>query len=794
MPTRESAGSERGHLTGSVAHYRIVRRIGFGGMGDVYLAEDEILPRVVALKVMPEDVRDNDVRRQRFMREARAASALTHPNIAAIYEAGKSGDQLFIAMEYVEGESLANRIARGSLSVGEIVTIASQLADAVAAAHARGIVHRDIKPSNIMINGRGEVKVLDFGLAKFTDSELDGDIETQWKSQSGMVLGTAPYMSPEQALGKSADVRSDIFSVGSVLYELVTQRPAFAGSTVAETVYQVVNRQPESMARFNYDLPVELERVIRKCLEKDPARRYQAAGELLVDLRNLERDRQVAEHPHQQTALALPPLNRRRTTAWVAVLMLAAVTSILIWRSRQTGEEAPSIGSIAVLPFESHGESAAEYIADGLAETIIGDLAKLGRLHVMARSTSFRYRGADPIAAGRELRVDAVVTGRVQMTAGRIIATSELIDVRDGRRVAGARVDRPESAMANVAAAVTDEIARSLGIERARPAAAEAEPLSAEAFRLYIAARHEWNRRTPEGFGKALDLYRQAIEADSQFAPAYAGLADTYALLERYARVPLAESRSRAIAAAERAVELQPSLPEAHASLGSVAETYEWDWQRAEHEYRTAIRLSPSYATAHHWYAMLLARQRRFPEALAEIHLARELDPLSPVVTAAVANIHYYAGNYEESIAEARQAIRLGEQFAPARLQLSLSLGYAGRPADALRELEPIRRTAPEAAAVEALVRARAGETAAARAFLRQAEAGPGAASRGYVIAAVHALLGDSDEAMTWLFRASEIRSFWPLAYVAVDPAFTSLQNREDFRQLVVSLRGPKHE
>jgi predicted Ser/Thr protein kinase len=635
----------------AVSHYRIVQKLRAGGMGEVYLAEDQVLPRVVALKLLPLERNADDILRHRFMREAHAASSLSHPNIASIYEAGEDAGRVFIAMEYVDGESLEERIARGPLSIDEIVSIALQLVSAVQEAHSRGVIHRDLKPSNVMLTARGEVKVLDFGLAKFSDVEVPVSDATAWKSDTGLILGTVPYMSPEQALGRAADARSDIFSIGVLLYELVTGRLPFAGATAADTLVRIVNAQPEPMARFNYDLPAEPERIIRKCLEKTPERRYQSAAELLVDLRNFDRDR------HLIGPTARPRATRRKRILIAATLLaIAVVAALAIWK---------------------------------------------------------------------------------------------------------------------------------------RSAAAPDRPIDAEAYRLYLRGRQQWSTRTPAGLRGALDSFRQSIEIEPAFAPAYAGLADTYSLLERYVSVPNAESRVRAMAAAERAVQLAPSLPEAHTSLASVREVYEWDWEGAEREYRAAIRLRPSYATAHHWRAMLLARLGRFEEARDEIALARELDPLSPAIAAAAANIDYYAGHYQRSIAEARTALRLDAAFLQARVQLALSLAMAGDAAAALQKLQQLRGD-PTAAAAEAIIRARGGEVDAANAFLRAAETRPDAHANGYVIAAVRMALGDRDGALQWLHAAADAHSFW-LASVAVDPVFAPLRTDPRFLELLKRVRLDEH-
>lgn len=750
----------------------------------MYLAEDEVLPRVVALKLLPAERNGDEVLQRRFMREARAASALSHPNIARIYEAGEDGGRVFIAMEYVDGETLETRIRRGLPPLDEIVRIALQLVDAVREAHACGVIHRDLKPSNVMLTSRGEVKVLDFGLAKFDDPQA---IDLRWKTETGLVMGTVPYMSPEQALGNPADHRADIFSIGVVLYQLVTARLPFAGATTADTLFRIVNTQPEPMARFNYDLPLELERIIRKCLEKSPDRRYQNVAELLVDLRNFDRDRGLGTHPHAIAARVGGASSRTRTAIWVTMLLAAAMVAVALWK--QATQPPIAVRSIAVMPFENHAGASDSDLGEGIPDLVISDLARLPGVRVMARSTSFRYRAEAPAAAGKALRVDAVLTGNVEAVGDRLAVSTELVDVRDGARIGGARFERTRGDLATLAGAIGEDIARSLSVAYPRAAAPKVD---AEAYRLYLAGRKEWNTRSPEGFRAAIVLFQRAIAIEPRFAPAYAGLADTYTLLERYDR-PSADRRVRAIAAADRAVELDPALPEAHASLASVRETYSWDWAGAEREYRTAIRLSPSYATAHHWLALLLTRMGRFDEALEEIALARELDPLSPSFLLAASYIHYHHRDFARSVQEARAALRLQPDYVLARVQLALSLAMSGDAPSALAELHPVRDARPEAAATDALIRARLGDTHAARPFLRAAESGADAAASGYAIAAVRLAIGDRAETMAWLRKAAGAHNIF-VGYVAVDPLFTALHGDPDFNKLLQEIGLVNHD
>ena len=754
----------------TVSHYRIVQKLRSGGMGDVYLAEDEVLPRVVALKLLPRERSGDDDVQRRFMREARAASALSHPNIARIYEAGEDDGQVFIAMEYVDGEPLDAVIARGSLPTAEIVRIALQLVSAVEEAHAHGVIHRDLKPSNVMLTARGEVKVLDFSLARFDDPDARAKDSTAWKTESGLVMGTVPYMSPEQALGRPADPRSDIFSIGVVLYQLVTARLPFAGATTAETLLRVVSSQPEPMARFNYELPIELERIIRKCLEKEPERRYQTATELLVDLRNFERDRQLEPRKRARTS------SRSRMAILALLPILAGTAAFVMWR-RSAPPPRP-VRSIAVLPFDGD-------LGEGIADLVISDLAQLRGLRVMARSTSFRYSAKSPMSAGKALRVDAVLTGTIDTSGDRVVVSTELVDVRDGSRIGGIRRELVPEDVATLAALIGKDVAQALQLE---PRASNAPPVKAEAYRLYLRARQQWNTRTPDGFRAALDLYRQTIEIEPEFAPAYAGLADTYSLLELYTDVSNAEYRARAISAAERAVELDPSLPEAHCALAAVREVFQWDWVSAEREFRTAIRLSPGYATAHHWLALLLTTLSRPDEALEEIAIARELDPQSVFVVVVEGYIHATKGDYARSAEVLRTAVAMKPDDAGPRAELAATLLMMGDYDNALRELKDVESQSPIAAVTAVVIRGRAGDVDAARRFLRAAEAQPNAARNGYGIAAVHLAIGDRAGALRWLHAAADERSWEVARAVAAEPFFRELHGDPEFERLLARL------
>jgi len=777
----------------TISHYRIVRKLGSGGMGEVYLAEDLELSRLVALKVLPRG-QESEERLRRFSREAHAASALSHPHVAHLYEIGHDKDVHFIAMEYVEGKPLDEYIGGRPLPNAEIVTFAIQIADALDEAHAKRIVHRDIKASNIMISPHG-VKVLDFGLAKMGTSSgaPETDQDTAMKTGPGMLVGTPSYMAPEQALGREVDTRSDLFSLGVVLYQMCTGRLPFAGSTTIEMLQHVVESQPDAIARFNYGLPTELERIIRKCLEKQPERRYQNARDLSVDLRNFERD--LSLKGATKSPIGQDRLQRRVAYLAVGVILLLGVLAALdSFARRRLATPGNRPIQLAVLPIANMtGDSGADYLSDGLTDGLINTLSQVPEVRVMARSTMFHYkdRKMTPSEVGKELNVDAVLACEMTKRGELLKVRAELVNSRDGSQIWGELYSGRLSSMSEIEREISDDISDNLRVKLSPREQKSRKPESGEAYRICLQGRYYWNKRTAEGLRKAIEYFERAAIHDPDYALAYVGLADSYVLLEQYAGVPNEETRDRARRAATRALDLDDSLAEAHTALASLYDTYDWNWVAAEKEYRRAIALSPSYATAHHWYARLLTRLGRHDGAIAEISRAQELDPLSPIINTAAANVYYYAGQYDRAIDEAQKTLELEPRFVLARVQLGLLHEAKGDYKEALAEFGRARTLATDSTSAAMAIAgladayALAGDHRKARELVSRLEQQyPSAPAVSYPIAAIYADLGERTQALDWLEKAYLSRSSY-LGFVNQDPKFSALRADPRFVRLL---------
>ena len=784
---------QRSIINQTISHYRILKKLGSGGMGEVYLAQDSRLDRLVALKFLPVDVAQDRARLRRFSQEARAASSLTHSNVAHIYEIGEADGLTFIAMEYVEGQALDAKINGHPLEVDRIIQIGVEVADALEEAHSKGVMHRDIKPSNIMLTPRGQAKVLDFGLAKMTKptAEADSDIPTQMKTSPGAVLGTVPYMSPEQALGREVDHRSDIFSLGAVMYEMSTGRLPFSGANSVEIIQQITHTQPEAIARFNYDIPAELERIIRKCLEKDRERRYQSARELWIDLKNLEREGHHVERVAAGKVLPQPRASDRRSLFVALVLMILAIIGVGIYLlTAQRG----TVDSIAVLPFVNVGaDPDMEYLSDGITESLINSLSGLPNLRVMSRTSVFRYKGreTDVETIGRELKVKAVLTGRIVQRGDDLAISVELVNARDNSHIWGEQYNRKFSDILAVQGEIARDISEKLqvrltGEERQRLTQRYTE--NAEAYQLYLKGRYHLNRLTDDGFMKGRDYFQQAIDRDPNYALAYVGLADAYNMLSGFNVLSPKDSYPRARAAAMKALELDDKLAEAHTSLGTIKHFYDWDWSGAEREFKRAIEINPRYSDAHQMYSYYLSAMGRFDEALAEMGRAQELDPLSLAKIAGIGEIFYYQRQYDRAIEQYRRALEMDPNSGFAHWALGNVYVQKGVYEEAIAEYQksiPLSGDSPDEPASLGYAYALSGKRREAQAVIDELQE---RSKRRYisptVIAFIYAGLGEKDQAFALLDKAHSERD-GILVLLKVEPMFNSLRSDPRFADLI---------
>jgi len=760
----------------------MIKKLGAGGMGEVYLAEDTRLGRQVALKLLPSSYQYDPERRTRFLAEARAASALRSPNIAAIYDIGEHEGAMFIVMEYVDGEMLSTRILRGVISSDQVIDIASQIAEALTEAHELGIVHRDIKSSNLLVTDRGLVKVLDFGLAKILPgggSSLTSDdltVALGGQTAPGMVLGTVSYMSPEQALGREIDHRSDIFSLGIVMYEMVTGRMPFQGQSETEIIDKILHAEPEAVSRFNYNIPAELERIIRKALEKDRDRRYQSVRELATDLRNLKRDADSGSRAARPSTTA-PGARGGRT--------------------RKT-----TIDSLAILPLVNASDNPdLEYLSDGITETIINNLSQLPRLRVMARSTVFRYKRQlssqtgpvepiDPLRIGRDLGVRAVLTGRVTLRGDALVVSTELVDTSDGALIWSEQYNRKLSDIFAIEEQISQEISEKLKLKLS---GAQKRKLTrratdnTEAYQLYLKGRFYWNKRTEEGLRKGIEYFQQAILSDEKFGPAYSGLADCYNILASYSAIKPSDAFRQAKSAAARALELDSKSAEANTSMAFVTMGYDWDWAAAERGYKRAIELSPSYANAHHWYALLLAALERFDEAFSEINRASELDPLSLIINTNAGWILSLARRYDQAVDQLQRTIDLDSSFQLAHRRLGQVYEQMGKQAETIGEFEKavtLSGVDPELLAARGHFHAINGDRGIAHEVLNQlSQMAKERYVPAYYFAKIYIGLGDNDQAFEWLNRAYDER-YGLLGYMNVEPIFDPIRSDPRFLEL----------
>ena len=828
----------------TLSHYRIVSKIGAGGMGEVYLAQDTKLDRKVALKILPADLAANQDRMRRFVQEAKAAAALNHPNIAHIYEIGESEGTNFIAMEFVDGKTLREKILDETSGLKVLVKYLLQVAEGLAKAHTSGIVHRDLKPDNIMITSDGHAKILDFGLAKLIETGGPGRVQDQGgeaptavmqqHSVPGVIMGTVGYMSPEQAQARPVDQRSDIFSFGCLLYEAATGRKPFAGDSVVDTLHKIIYEPAPAITDFNPSALPELQRVIRKCLAKEPEKRYQTIRDTANDLEELleemkgtsDIDRSVAPSTSSTTSSAPGSTSdalRTQSTASVsrqtassaeyivvgvkqnkfaaAIVVLALLgAAIGLGLYLRTPSTQAAIESIAVMPFVNEsGNADVEYLSDGMTETLINSLSQIANLSVKARSSVFRYKGKeiDPKKIAAELNVQAILTGRVVQRGDQLTLNLELIDAQTENILWGNRYERKSSDLVSLQSEIARDVSSRLKSKLSGGDVAKVEKTyttNPEAYQLYLKGKFSWNKRTGESLKQAAELYRQAIEKDPNYALAYSGLAETYVLFSSYDVAPANDSMPQAKAAALRALEIDDSLAEAHTALGFYLFHYEWDWDGSEKEYRRAIELKPNYATAHHWLGADLSNVKRFDDGLVELRRAEELDPLSPIIGTNLGDALVYARRYDEAIAQYKRTLIRNPTFAYAHTALGWAYGLNGMYLEAIAETRAAieLNKGSSAKGYLGLWLTKSGKRDEAVKLLSELKQ---ETTRGYVQSYTFALiyigLGDKEEALNRLEKQMSDRSETATAY-AIAPELDDLRSEPRFKAMLKRMNLPE--
>ena len=786
----------------TISHHKILEKLGEGGMGVVYKAHDTKLDRDVALKFLPHHLTATTDEQARFLQEARAASALSHPNICTIFYLEDVDDRQFIVMELVDGKTLKQMVPVQKLRAA--IDYAIQIGEALQEAHTKGVVHRDIKTENIMVNSKNQIKVMDFGLAK-----LKGAMKL---TKTSSTVGTLAYMAPEQIRGEPVDGRSDIFSFGVVLFEMLTGHLPFRGEHDAALMYSIVNEKPHSLLQYLPEAPPELLHVMNRALEKEPEDRYQTVSDMVIDLKRLKKETSKVsrltpniQRSQESSESAVRPSDRyvgksRIPWKWIAlsgimILVLAVSSFLLFWHRTET------IESIAVLPFVNvNADSAVEFLSDGISESIINSLSQIRSLRVIPRSTAFSYKGKniDFEVVARTLNVRAILTGKVVQKGEDLHIQTELVDAVRKSQLWGQQYVRKISDILDIRREVVKEVSNRLELRLSTDDNAQLSrglTKDKEAYQLYLKGRYNWNKRTGDGMRIAIKHFEEAIEKDPAYVSAYAGLADCYVLLCYYGRVPPSRAYPKAKAAALKALEIDSTIAEAHTTLGQYYFRYEWNWAAAEREFLRGLHLNPNYPTGHQWYAEMLSVLGRHEEALREIKRAQELDPLSLIINATVGDIYSSARKYHEAMDQHKTTIEMDSTFSYAQNQLAFDYQALGLYSDAIQQwLRTAKMNGVPAEEVDQVrnAYARNGQIGF---WKKRLELLLDRSKKAYVapwhIAGLYWRLGQKDQALFWLRRGIEFRDEMmvflnrPSAYDSIrsDPRFIGLLREVGFQK-----------
>jgi TolB-like protein/Tfp pilus assembly protein PilF len=745
-------------------------------MGEVYRARDPRLNRDVAIKVLPERLAKDPQALARFESEAKAVAALSHPNILAIFDVGADRGVTYAVTELLEGETLRCQLGRAALPWRKAVEIGIAIADGLAAAHSKGIVHRDLKPDNIFLTSDGRVKILDFGLARWIAPSTCDPADTPTLTQENVILGTAGYISPEQLRGKPADARSDIFSLGCVLYEMVAGRRAFSGETSAQTLAAILETQPPELATTGKQVPAGLENVITNCLEKNPQQRFHSAHDLALALRAT-----------LGGAATTKPFPTRWVAACVAVIALAAIVYWFAVRAKP-------IDSLAVMPFVNvGGDPNTEYLSDGVTESLINNLSELPKLRVVPRSLVIAYKGRDmdPGKVGRDLHVRAILTGRVVQRGDGLHIQTELVDAAEVSQLWGRQYDRKFTEILAVQEDIAKQVAEKLHL---RPTGEQQKQMgrrateNTEAYQLYLKGRYYWNRRTAELLKKANDYFQQAIDKDPSYGLAYAGLAESYCLFNYYEVLPPSESCPKATAAAMKALKIDETLAEAHAALGWIKMSCDWDWPGSEREFKRALEINPNYGTARVWYGNYFEAIGRLDDAIAERRRALEAEPLSLIISAVLGHTLYNLRRYDQAIEELRKTLDMDPSFVEAHFYLGTVYEQKAMFAEAVAEFRQALKTsggAPRFVGALGHAYAISGQRRMAQESLVQLkEQSKQRYVTSYDIAVVYIGLKERDQTLKYLEMAFEDRSWW-LCWLRVDPRFDAIRSDPRYQDLL---------